>query len=160
MWWISLCWYHVTRNAPNQTLILHRLTVGTLLSGSSPLVPSVHPAAAAFTLQTRTFDSGFRKTAQSRWGVIPVIIHPWTGHGCPKATHGGVPGTVAQGFPGSPSMDRLRMSLMPCGVPAWRLSVDVGGAELVEGVGNGVLAHRGLDVWGELVQAVVEEEGP
>lgn len=140
-----MCRYLITRNAPNQAHILHRLTVGTLLPGPSPLVPSVHPAAAAFTLQTRTFDSGFRETAQSRWGVIPVIIHPWTGHGCPKATHGGVPGQQRRGSRAAHhgSTQDVTDAMRRAGL---ELRANVGGAELVEGVGNGVLAHRGLDV--------------
>lgn len=135
------------------------LTVATLLSSSSPVVAPLSPAAAAPSLHTRTLSAGFGESAQPGRGIIPVIIHPRVGHGGPKAAHGGV--SRDQGGVGRGSHHGATQNVADAvGGATLQLGIEVGRAELVEGVGHGVLAHGCLDVRGELVQTVVEEESP
>lgn len=132
-------------------------TVVALLSSSSPVVASLHPAAGA-SLHSLTLTR-FGESTQSCWGVIPVIIHPWSGHGATEPPHAGISWEQRGVSWGSyyratqDVTDAMRRARL-------QLGVQVARAELVEAVGHRVLAHRRLDVGRELVQAVVKEERP
>lgn len=136
-----------------------RLTVGALLPSSSPITAALRPAAHAAALHGTL---GSRLGESSQVGVVvSVVVHGRAGDGGSEPGHGGVSGQ--QGGGGT------------CGAhPHHRTAEDVADAvrgprrqlavearvELVERVRYGVLAHWGLEVRGELVQAVVEQERP
>lgn len=137
--------------------MLSFLTVAALLSSSSPVVASLHPAAGA-SLHTWTL-ARFGESTQSSWGVIPVVIHPRSGHSATKTPHAGISGE--QRGVGWGSHYRAAQDVADA---VWRarlqLGVQVSRAELVKAVGHRILAHGRLYVRRELVQAVVEEERP
>lgn len=129
-----------------------QLTVRALLPGSPPITAALSPAAHGAALHG-TLDSRFGEPSQVGV-VVSVVVHGRAGDGRPEACHGGVTGQ--QGGGGTCRSH-----------PHHRATEDVADAvrgprrqlawvELVERVRYRVLAHWGLEVRGELVQAVVE----
>lgn len=137
--------------------MLSFLTVATLLSSSSPVIASLHPAAGA-SLHARTL-ARFGESTQSGWGVIPVIIHPRSGHSATETPHTGI-SREQRGV----SLGSHYRTTQDVADAVWcarlQLGVQVAGAEFVEAVGHRVLAHGRLDIRRKLVQAIVEEKRP
>lgn len=135
-----------------------RLTVGALLPPSSPvtaaLCPAAHTASLHGTLGTRLGE------AAQRGVVVSIIVHGRAGDRGAEPPHGGVSrqqsGGSCRAHPNHGSAQDVADAV---GRPCLQLAVQTR-VKFVERVGHWVLAHRCLELRGELVQAVVEQERP
>lgn len=109
-----------------------RLTVGALLSPSSPVTTILRPAAHTATLHG-AFGTGLGKATQVGV-VVPVVVHGRAGNRGAKPAHGGVSRQQGGGACGAHAhhgaakdvADAVRCPSLQLAVEAW--------AELVEGV--------------------------
>lgn len=135
------------------------LTVGALLSSSSPITAALRPAAHSAALHGTL---GSRLGESSQVGVVvSVVVHGRAGDGGSESGHGGVSGQQGGGgacgaHPYHGAAEDVADAVRG---PRRQLAVEAR-VELVERVRYRVLAHWGLEVRGELVQAVVEQERP
>lgn len=135
------------------------LTVGALLPCSSPVTAALRPAAHTAALHGTL---GSRLGESSQVGVVvSVVVHGRAGDGGSEAAHGGVSGQQGGGgacgaHPHHGAAEDVADAVRG---PRRQLAVEAR-VELVERVWHRVLAHWGLEVRGELVQAVVEQERP
>lgn len=135
-----------------------RLTVGALLPPSSPVTAALCPAAHAATLHG-ALGARLREAAQGGV-VVSVIVHRRAGDGGAEPPHRGVSGQQGGGTGGAHPYHGAAQDVADAvRGPWWQLAVQAW-VELVERVGHWVLAHWCLEVRGELVQAVVEQERP
>lgn len=135
-----------------------RLTVGALLPPSSPLTAAFCPAVYTATLH-RALSAGFGEAAQ--WGiVVSIVVHGSAGDRGAEPPHAGVSGQQGGGARGAHPDHGAAQDVTDAMRRPWLQLAVQARAELVEGVGHWVLAHWCLDVWGELVEAVVKQERP
>lgn len=136
-----------------------RLTVGALLPRSPPITAAFRPAAHAAALHG-TLHSRLGESAQVGV-VVSVVVHGRAGDGGSEPGHGGVPGQQGGGGACGAHPDHRTAKNVADAVrgPRRQLAVEAW-VELVERVWYRVLAQGGLEVRGELVQAVVEQERP
>lgn len=135
-----------------------RLTVGALLPASPPVAAALRPAAHAATLHG-TLGAGLGEAPEVRV-VVSVVVHRRVIDRGAEPPHGGVSRQQRGGARGAHAhhgaaqdvTDAVGGARLQLAVEAW--------VELVEGIRHRVLAHRGLQVRGKLVQAVGEQERP
>lgn len=134
------------------------LTVGALLPPPPPVAAALRPAAHAATPRGTL---GARLGEAGKVGVVvSVVVHRRVVDRGAKAPHGGVPRQQRGGARGAHAHHGTAQDVTdPVRGARLQLAVEPG-VELVEGVRHRVLAHGGLQVRGELVQAVGEQERP
>lgn len=127
-----------------------RLTVGALLPAPPPLAAALPPAAHAVALHG-TF-------AAQVGVVVSVVVHRCVIDRGAKASHGGVARQQRGGARGAHANHGTAQDVADAvWGPRLQLAVEAR-VELVERIWHRVLAHGGLQVRGELVQAVGEQE--
>lgn len=136
-----------------------RLTVGALLPASPPVAAALRPAAHAATLHG-TLGAGLGEAAEVRV-VVSVVVHRRIVDRGAEPPHGGVSGQQRGGGARGAHAHHGAAQDVTDAVWGARLQLAVEArVELVEGIRHRVLAHRGLQVRGKLVQAVGEQERP